>query len=96
MDKKISRDILIVIILILIVGGFYYWKTKINKPAEAPKSPTEQTVADIQKTAADVSANIGKNVSPNVTTPTVNPIKADINPYNTANPYSKLKTNPFQ
>ncbi len=84
------------IIIALLSGGFYYWKTKTQKAPGVPKPAVQQAAEDIQKTAAGVSADIGKSVSPNVTTPTVNPIKTDTNPYNKTNPFSNLKTNPFQ
>lgn len=76
----------VLVILALIGGGYYYWKTKMQTP---PKSATEQAAADIQKAAESVTSDIGKNVSPDVTTPTANP-------YKNTNPYSNLKTNPFQ
>jgi hypothetical protein len=90
MDKKILPGILIVIGLVLIGGGYYYWKIKTQKSA------TQQAAEDIQKTAANISADIGNNVSPDVTIPTVSLPDTDANPYNKTNPFSNLKTNPFQ
>ncbi|MCX6751545.1 MAG: hypothetical protein NT161_02125 [Candidatus Nomurabacteria bacterium] len=89
-DKKLLIIVSSVVVLILIGGGYYFWKTNIQKSA------TQQAMEDIQKTAASVSADIGNNVSPNVTTPTVNLPSADTNPYSKTNPFSNLKTNPFQ
>jgi flagellar basal body-associated protein FliL len=90
MNKKLLLIILIVVVLALVGGGYYYWKTKTQKSA------TQQAAEDIQKTAANISADIGNNVSPDVTTPVVNLPNTDANPYNKTNPFSNLKTNPFK
>lgn len=85
-----------VLALIAAAAGYYYWRTNPQKTAETPKATVEQAAADIQKTAAGVSADIGKSVSPDVSTPAVKLQNTDANPYDKANPYSNLKTNPFQ
>jgi len=90
MNKKLLFGVLVVVILALAGGSYYYWKTKMQKSA------TQQAVEDIQKTMAGVSADIGNNVSPDVTTPAVNLPNLDANPYNKTNPFSNLKTNPFK
>lgn len=90
MNKKILLIILIIVILALLGGGYYFWKIKTQKPT------VQQAVEDIQKTAASISADIGKSVSPDVTTPVVNLPNTNANPYNKTNPYSNLKTNPFE
>jgi len=69
----------------LMGGGYYYWKIK-----------PQQTAEDIQKTKAKISADISKNISPDVTTPAVTLPNTNANPYNKTNPFSNLKTNPFQ
>ena len=88
MDKKQSIIVLIIVVLVLALGGYYYWKIKMQKSAA-------QQAADIQKTAADISAEIGNNVSPDVTTPVVNLPDTNANPYSKTNPFTNLKTNPF-
>ncbi len=87
----------LLIIVVVIVIAVVAWMV-VNKPATTgPTKPTAQQAAeDIQKTAASVSADVGKNVSPNVKIPAVNPVNTDANPYNKTNPFSNLKTNPFQ
>lgn len=78
MNKKLLIIVLVVVILILAGGSYYYWKIK-----------PQQTADDLQKTKANISADVGNNVSPDVTTP-------DANPYSKTNPFTNLKTNPFQ
>jgi len=94
MNKKISLIVSVVLVLVIALSGYYYWKTKIQKLPEIQKSATEQATEDIQKIVASTSASIGSSVSPNVTVPTINPIKTDANPYNKTNPFTNL--NPFQ
>ncbi len=81
-DKKLLTIVLVVAVLILLGGGYYYWKIKTQKSAE--------------QRAADISNDIGNNVSPDVTTPAVNLPDTNANPYNKTNPFTNLKTNPFQ
>lgn len=83
MDKKLLIIVLVVVVLVLIGGGYYYWKIKTQKSA------AQQATEDVQKTAADISAKVGNNVTPDVTTP-------NANPYSKTNPFTNLKTNPFQ
>jgi len=90
MNKKLLIIVLVVVALVLVGGGYYYWKTKTQKSA------TEQAAEDMQKTAANISADIVNNVSPDVTTPTVNLPDTNANPYSGTNPFSNLKTNPFK
>lgn len=82
MNKKLLIIVLVVVFLILVGGGFFYWKIKMQKSAT--------------QRAADISAEIGDNVTPDVTTPAVNLPNTDANPYSKTNPFSNLKTNPFQ
>jgi len=96
MNKKLLLVVLVVVVLALALGGYYYWKIKTQKTLEVPKSEAEQAAEDIQKAAVNISADIGNNVSPDVTTPAVNLPDTNANPYNKTNPFSDLKTNPFQ
>lgn len=84
MNKKLLTIILIVAVSVLVLagGGYYYWKVKTQKSAE--------------QRAADISNEIGNNVSPDVTTPIVNLPDTNANPYSKTNPFTNLKTNPFQ
>jgi flagellar basal body-associated protein FliL len=90
MNKKLLIIVLAVVVLALIGGGYYYWQTKTQK------STAQQATEDVQKTAADISSGIGNNVSPDLTTPAVTLPNTDANPYNKTNPFTNLKTNPFQ
>ena len=90
MNKKLSLAVSIIVVLALVGGGYYYWKLKTQKSA------AQQAAEDLQNIAAGVSADIGKNVSPDVTRPAVNLPSTNANPYSQTNPFSNLKTNPFQ
>lgn len=90
MNKKLLAAVLVVVVVALVGGGYYYWKSKTQI------SDAQQAAEDMQKTAAGISTDIGNNVSPDVTIPDVNLPSTDANPYNKTNPYSNLKTNPFQ
>jgi len=85
MNKKMLIIALALVILVLIGGAYYYWKIK-----------PQQTAENIEKIKAEVSADISNNVSPDVTTPTVNLPSTNANPYDKTNPFTDLKTNPFQ
>ena len=85
MNKKLIIVVSIVALLALVVGGYYYWKIKPQQAAE-----------DLQKTKANISADVGNNVSPDVTTPTVELPSTNANPYSKTNPFTNIKTNPFQ
>ena len=90
MKNKILVISLVVLILVLALGGYYFWKTKIQKPAAL------QTAGDIQKTAADISSDVSKNIPENAVPSTIAPVNVNANPYQKTNPFSNLKTNPFQ
>jgi len=96
MNKNILTIVIAVVAVIVVGGSVYYWKTKTQKLPETPKPEAQQAAEDLQKTTASVSTDIGNSVSPDVTTPSVNPINTDPNPYNKTNPFSDLKVNPFQ
>lgn len=86
MSKKQKIALLILLVVIVVsIGGYYYLKIK-----------PQQKVEDLQKTKANISADVGNNVTPDVTTPAVNLPNTDANPYSKTNPFSNLKTNPFQ
>jgi hypothetical protein len=82
MSKKNTTIVSVLLILVLIGGGYYYWKIKMQK------STAQQ--------AADILAEIGNNVSPDVTTPAINLPDTNTNPYSKTNPFTNLKTNPFR
>jgi uncharacterized protein (UPF0333 family) len=90
MNKRTLFIVLVTVVLVLVGGSYYYWKIKMQKSA------TQQAAEDIQKTMANISADIGNNVSPDVTTPVVNLPNTNANPYDKTNPFSNLKTNPFK
>jgi len=90
MNKKILFSTAIVVILVMLVGGTYYWKNGTQKP------DTQQVTEDIQRITTGVSDTIVNNISPDLTVPTVAVPETNANPYKETNPFSNLKTNPFQ
>ena len=96
MNKKILLIVSVILVLFLVFGGYYYWKIKTEKISVPVKSVPEQATDNIQSIVASTSANIGSSVSPDITTPVIVPVSTDANPYNKTNPFSNLKTNPFQ
>ena len=90
MNKKILISTIVVVVLALVTGGVYYWKVKSQELA------AQQAAEDIQKIKDGVSSDVGNNVSPDLTVPTVAVPETNANPYKETNPFSDLKTNPFQ
>lgn len=92
MDKKkfiiVLTTILAIISLIALISGFLFWLqwNKSNKPLNESQKNTENS-NNLQESAS-------KNVVPAFQT---NPLenKPDVNPANKANPFIKIKTNPF-
>jgi len=84
MNKKILIGVSTVVFLALVGGGYYYWKTQMQK------SPAEQTTENIQETPA--------GVLPTIDTGAVNPMESaqSANPYDKTNPFSNIKINPFK
>ena len=81
MSKKYLIAILVLAVLVL-AGGGYYWKTKMQKPVTAP----------------DAAGEISETVLPAIDTSTVNPAEniQSADPYEKTNPFSNIKTNPFE
>ena len=85
MNKKYT--IIISVLLILVLAGYYWWSYK--KPAP---STIEQAATNIQQTVESINQNVAAGIFVATTT---NPIP-DVNPYKNTNPFSDIKTNPFQ
>lgn len=88
MNKKILISILV--LLILGVVSYYWWFYK--KPAP---STAEQVVTDIQKTVESINQNVAESVFGAATVNSMEDVP-DVNPYKNTNPFSDIKTNPFQ
>jgi hypothetical protein len=91
MTKKYIIIVSVLLILILVGGGYYYWKTNMQR------SPAEQAVDDLQKTAKSVGDAAAQGVMPAIDM-TINPMEnvPDTNPYSDTNPFSDVKVNPFK
>lgn len=93
MNKKaILIPLIIILALALTGGGYFYWKTQMNK------SVAKQAVEKIQEATTTVTENVSKAVLPTIDTGAVNPLESaqSANPYEKTNPFSKIKVNPFE
>lgn len=95
MNKKLLISVLVLLILGLTGGGYIWWVKYYKKPAP---SAVEQAVAAIQKTAKSINQSATQGVLPNIGAAMINPMEnvPDVNPYSNTNPFSNIKTNPFQ
>ncbi|OGM94842.1 hypothetical protein A2524_00085 [Candidatus Wolfebacteria bacterium RIFOXYD12_FULL_48_21] len=82
LNKKTLTVVLAVVIAVLGIGGYVYWKR--SSVPLAPQAPdlTGNTVEDILP-ALDTSANPYETVS-------------ETNPVEKTNPFTDVKTNPFE
>jgi flagellar basal body-associated protein FliL len=90
MNKKLLISVLV--LLILGLAGYYLWFYKKSAPSAAT---AEQAVTDMQKTVESINQNVTEGV---FGTTTANPMEnvPNVNPYKNTNPFSDMKTNPFQ
>ena len=97
MDKKLLTTTgALVVVVILGAAAFGYWYYK--KPAQ---QPAETIGADALKQAGDSTNDLSDKASQGVLPqidPGSNPMEKapDTNPVSKTNPYSGVKTNPFQ
>ncbi|MDE1970267.1 MAG: hypothetical protein KGI50_01690 [Patescibacteria group bacterium] len=90
MSTKHNNIFLVFIaIIVFIVGGFIFWKYKSNKKLTPPpaSSGLEQTVAS--SVTQGVLPSLNNSLTPLQNQPNLNPIQ-------TANPFTTIKTNPFK
>lgn len=88
-NKNRTLIVLAIIILIAVVaGGYVYWK---NKQSNAG----EKAIDKASNASEKITDSATKGVLPSVG---ANPLesKPDINPADKANPFTNIKTNPFE
>lgn len=87
MNKKIL--IIIIAVVILGIGGYFYWN-KTQKTDSGTKA-----IDKINDATDKVTESITNSILPSIQT---NPLesKPDLNPADKANPYTNIKTNPFE
>ena len=95
MNKKLLISILVLVILGLAVGSYFWWVKYYKKPAP---SPVEQATSNIQKTVESINQSAAQDALIDIDAVTINPMEnvPDVNPYDDTNPFSNIKTNPFQ
>ncbi len=86
--------VLVAVVFVLVGGGYYYWKTKMQK------SPAEQAVDNLQQTLEGTAQEGATKGTVPVTDTAASANAAasvpDANPYSNTNPFSDIKVNPFQ
>ena len=88
MNKKLL--IATIVALVLLAAGYWYWRSTI-----AP-TPEEQTIQKAEDNAKALTESATQGVLPSLDV--ANPVSnlPDTNPVNKTNPFSNVKTNPFQ
>ncbi len=88
MNKKLL--IATIVALVLLAAGYWYWKST------TALTPEEQTIQKAEDNAKALTESATQGVLPSldVTNPVSN--LPDTNPVNKTNPFSNVKTNPFQ
>ena len=83
MDTHLKLYFSVLILAVLAIAGFFWWQT-VRQSAETPSGLGSELY---QKTA-----------NPAETLPAVDPLgnKPEVNPLSEANPFSNIKTNPFE
>jgi flagellar basal body-associated protein FliL len=93
MDKKLVITIIVALVLIILgIGGYFYWsQNKIQTPQEQAQQAASETT-DI------LNNSVSQGVIPSIDTAQVNPLKdnPNINPVDKTNPFTNVKTNPFE
>lgn len=88
MEKKIILIIVGVLIILGLAGGSYlYLKSK--------EKPGDKILKNAEETADKIIESATKGALPSIQT-NVLESKPDINPVDKANPYTNIKTNPFE
>ncbi|MFA6355414.1 MAG: hypothetical protein WCW65_03245 [Candidatus Paceibacterota bacterium] len=88
MSKKYIIIVSVLLVLVLI-GGAYYWQVK------RQKSEAEQALKEVN---TGVASEVSDGTLPALDGGAINPMDGaqSANPYEEANPFSKVKTNPFE
>lgn len=88
-SKKMLILIIVVLLAGLIAGGFIFW----NKWKKSDSSSAQLEKAG--EVAEEITESVTKGTLPSLGT---NPLenKPDINPANQTNPFTNIKTNPFE
>lgn len=93
MKKKLVVGILALLVLVL-AGGVYFWWAASHRapvPAEAV-----QAVTDIQDTVDSINQRAVQDLYSNSDAAADQAIIPDVNPYRDTNPFTDIKTNPFE
>ena len=78
-----------VLLVVVILGLSYYWKVK------SQKSDREQALKEVN---TEVALEVSDGTLPAIESGAINPMDSvqSANPYEEANPFSNVKTNPFE
>lgn len=85
MNKKIA--IIAFLVLAAAAGGYWYWSAKKPAPSPEPVAGTSDALSD--KAAQGTLPAVGEALDPLGDKP-------DLNPADKTNPFTSVKTNPFE
>jgi len=90
-----NKKLLLGLLAVLVIGlgsaiGFLWWTRAHQAPAPAA---AVQAVTDIQNTVGSVNQRAVQDIYSNTNAAAAIP---DVNPYKDTNPFSDVKTNPFE
>ncbi|MFH1192926.1 MAG: hypothetical protein V1656_01250 [Candidatus Jorgensenbacteria bacterium] len=91
MDKKLLRAVAVAVVLIAV--GYWYWdSTRVVLTSE------QQALQGAGDTAQAITDSATQGVLPSLDVPPANPVgdATNVNPVTKTNPFSGIKTNPFQ
>ena len=89
MSNKTTWTIIAVVVVVLILAGIVYWRLSAPDSEEQSQQSLENLNQALEQSSAATQVDI----------PSVNPLDAalpDVNPLEAANPFSNIRTNPFE
>lgn len=79
-----------VLVLGLCVGGYFYWKSKNSNDAN------KDAIENAGNASEKISESASKGLLPDISGSNPLENKPDINPVDKTNPFTNIKTNPFE
>lgn len=91
MNKKLL--IAVVVAVVLLAAGYWYWNS-----TRVVLTPEQQALKNAEESAQAITDSATQGVLPSLDVPPANPLgdATNVNPAEKANPFSSVKTNPFE
>ena len=95
MNKKLILGISALVVVSLAAGGYLWWAK--SHQTQAPTA-ADQAVTGIQDTVGSINRRVIQDMPPATGSATAGSTTdiTNVNPYRNTNPFSDLKTNPFE